>query len=215
LLLFDREGELIQRVDAGAQALQAVGFSPAGDLLVTGGIDEVQEGHGKLTWWTVNGESRVEKRDEIDVDSEVSALAFDREGMTVATAQLRGSVETYAVDDGEMLTRFSPQSGPVSDVEFSIDGKTLATAGEDGTVRLFSAETGTESLILEGHDYLVTELEFTEDGRKLVSAAADGTVRVWALDLDDLLDIARENRTRELRDEECRLYLHLDECPSD
>ncbi len=122
LLLFDREGELIQRVDAGAQALRAVGFSPAGDLLVTGGIDEVQEGHGKLTWWTVNGESRVEKRDEIDVDSEVSALAFDREGMTVATAQLRGSVETYAVDDGEMLTRFSPQSGPVSDVEFSIVG---------------------------------------------------------------------------------------------
>jgi hypothetical protein len=34
-------------------------------------------------------------------------------------------------------------------------------------------------------------------------------VRVWALDLDDLIAIARREVTRELTDDECRQYLHL------
>jgi len=37
---------------------------------------------------------------------------------------------------------------------------------------------------------------------------------VWALDLDDLIEIAHENVTRDLTDEECRAYLHLEQCPS-
>ena len=111
------------------------------------------------------------------------------------------------------LVRFGALSGPLSDIAFSVDGETIATAGEDGTVRLFSATTGAEELVLQGHLYLVSSVEFTADGRKLVSASADGTVRVWALDLDDLLRIAEVNVTRGLTDDECRRYLHLDECP--
>jgi hypothetical protein len=38
-------------------------------------------------------------------------------------------------------------------------------------------------------------------------------VRIWALDIDDLLEIARQNVTRSLTDEECRLYLHTAACP--
>jgi hypothetical protein len=37
---------------------------------------------------------------------------------------------------------------------------------------------------------------------------------VWALDLDDLIAIAHDKLTRELSDEECRQYLHVDACPS-
>ena len=31
----------------------------------------------------------------------------------------------------------------------------------------------------------------------------------------ELLEIARSRVTRDLTDEECRTYLHVDECPSD
>jgi hypothetical protein len=34
-----------------------------------------------------------------------------------------------------------------------------------------------------------------------------GSVRIWALDLDDLIAIAKRNVTRELTPEECRQYL--------
>ena len=40
-----------------------------------------------------------------------------------------------------------------------------------------------------------------------------GGVRVWALEIDDLLEIARENVTRPLTDEECRQFLH-ERCPA-
>jgi hypothetical protein len=40
----------------------------------------------------------------------------------------------------------------------------------------------------------------------------DGTVRAWALDVDDLLEIARHEVTRALTDDESRQYLHLETC---
>ena len=39
-------------------------------------------------------------------------------------------------------------------------------------------------------------------------------MRVWALDMDDLLEIAQENVTRSLTDAECRRYLHVEACPA-
>ena len=55
---------------------------------------------------------------------------------------------------------------------------------------------------------------FSPDGSLL--ASVDGTtVRVWALDIEELLAIARRNVTRSLTDEECRQYLHVDACPAD
>jgi WD40 repeat protein len=54
---------------------------------------------------------------------------------------------------------------------------------------------------------------FSPDGSKLASVSAGGTVRVWALDLDDLVEIASGQVTRTLTDDECRQYLHVDRCP--
>jgi hypothetical protein len=37
---------------------------------------------------------------------------------------------------------------------------------------------------------------------------------VWALDIDNLLEIARQDVTRWLTDEGCRLYPHVEACPN-
>ena len=57
----------------------------------------------------------------------------------------------------------------------------------------------------------VRSVAFSPDGSLL--ASVDGTtVRVWALEIDDLLEMARQNVTRSFTDEECRQYLHLASC---
>jgi len=42
----------------------------------------------------------------------------------------------------------------------------------------------------------------------------DGVARVWALDVDDLVKIARSRLTRTFTDDECARYLHLSRCPA-
>jgi hypothetical protein len=37
-------------------------------------------------------------------------------------------------------------------------------------------------------------------------------VRVWAVDIDDLIAIAKRNVTRGLTGDECRRYLHSRDC---
>jgi hypothetical protein len=53
---------------------------------------------------------------------------------------------------------------------------------------------------------------FSPDGSRLATAGLEPVIRVWALELDDLIDIAEAGLTRELTDEECREYLH-EPCP--
>jgi WD40 repeat protein len=67
--------------------------------------------------------------------------------------------------------------------------------------------------VLRGHDAIVTDVDFSPDGSKLASASGEGVIRIWALDLDDLIGIAKHELTRSLTDEECRQYLH-EPCPT-
>ena len=56
-------------------------------------------------------------------------------------------------------------------------------------------------------------LAFSRDGRFLAVGGSDGSVRVYVIPIDDLIDLARSRLTRNLTEEECRRYLHLDRCP--
>ena len=98
-------------------------------------------------------------------------------------------------------------------VKFSPDGKQLATTSNDGTAKLWDEKTGEELLTLTGHTGSVFGLAFSPDGRFLVTSGWDGTVRFYLLDIEALVDLAQERVTRSLTIEECRQFLHMDNCP--
>jgi hypothetical protein len=56
-------------------------------------------------------------------------------------------------------------------------------------------------------------LAFSPDGARLAYTAIDGTVRVLALDIEDLISLARSRLTRSWIREECETYLHRETCP--
>jgi hypothetical protein len=98
-------------------------------------------------------------------------------------------------------------------------GSMLATFGDDG-VWILDAST------LEPVDHLpaievlnpdkrcqARDAAFSPDDRFLAVQTCDG-VRLWALDVDDLIAIAKDNVTRPLTDEECQLYLGEETCPA-
>jgi WD40 repeat protein len=86
------------------------------------------------------------------------------------------------------------------------------TANGDGSIRVWDARSGQQQLELRGHAGLVSNVSFSPDGHWLASYGAEGTVRVWALDLDELAEIARRRVTRNLTDAECQRYLRQRAC---
>jgi WD40 repeat protein len=68
-------------------------------------------------------------------------------------------------------------------------------------------------LTLRGHSDAVYDVAFCPDGTRLATASADKTVRIYALNIEDLMALARTCVTRSLTAEECRKELHVEQCP--
>jgi WD40 repeat protein len=136
---------------------------------------------------------------------------FDPTGSRIVTADREGRGEIVDVQSGERVA-LAAQPGSVQQATFSPDGSLVATAAKDGAVQLFAAGTGAERLTLPIAACAVTDVAFSHDGTKLASVSPCDGVRVWALDIDDLLRIARQKVTRSLTPQECREYLHMDRC---
>lgn len=208
----DAKGEELRRLGFGDFFLISGSFSPDGRLVAT--LSQPRNPlDAKVTLWDWQRDRVV---NEIENSGGGTMLAFDPSGATFAIGRWDGLVHVVDVGSGDRLLRFSATEGIIRAIEYGPDGRTIATGGDDGAVRLFDADDGTRQLILRGHRSGVFGLSFSSDGTRLASASSDGVVRVWALDLDDLIGIARHEVTRSLTDEECRQYLHdQDGCPAD
>jgi WD40 repeat protein/class 3 adenylate cyclase/energy-coupling factor transporter ATP-binding protein EcfA2 len=209
--VFDATGEKVLTLhEPGGFGVETGVFSPDGRLIATSDRGR-SPAQASVTIWDVDRGLPVKT---IETPGGQDALAFDPSGASIATGRDDGFVEILDVDTGGRVRRFPATEGPVRGVEYSPDGESIATAGDDGTVRLFDARTGEQLLVLRGHRLLVSGISFSPEGTRLASASPDGVVRIWALDLDDLIRIAKTQVTRELSDDECRQYLHLEGgCP--
>ena len=135
-------------------------------------------------------------------------VAFDPTGERIATDEL----EIWDVASEKVSLRLTYPLPEVDALAFSPDGTRLAV-GSGGEVRLFDSGSGAELLVLRGHRGVeVAKVVFSPDGTMLASLGEEDGTRVWALDIDDLLEIAHQNVTRSLSDEECRRYLHVAAC---
>jgi WD40 repeat protein len=200
-IVVDRGGAEVARITAVPGLPEGVAFDRTGSLLglayELGDIAIWDWRAGELVW---------------DDVGEFSNLAFDPTSARVVAAAVGGRSRVIEVPDGSVLAELRGQAAGVQHAAFSPDGGLIATAGFDATVRLWDAETGAELLVLRGHDGLVHRVAFSPDGRWLASSSPADGVRVWALDVDELLTIAREKVTRGFTAQECVQYLGGEPC---
>ncbi len=205
--ILDRIGGATSVVQIPGSSIEGVRFAPDGNLIAT------------VAYGADGADARVDLWDRRTgaviwtVPDATGAQAFDATGARIFTAMGRSSA-IRDVATGAVIVRLPELPADMYDSTFSPDGARVAVASADGTVRLLDTATGEQVLVLRGHEGIVTGVVFSPDGSMLASQGDDGLVRVWALDIDDLLEIARANVTRSLTDEECRLYLHLEACPA-
>jgi WD40 repeat protein len=216
-LIVDSTGATVQVLDqAAGSGVYAAAFSPDGRLLATAAKQSPGERWDPavhhVTIWDWQKERAL-----TTIQTSSLGLAFDPDGKRLATSSVEeGQAEIWDVATGARLVALTGHSAGVVDVAWDPDPERdrLATASADGTVRLWNGSTGVTELVLRGHTSPIWRVAFSPDGSRLASAGRDdGTIRVWALDLDDLVDIAAEELTRSLTAAECREFLHLTACP--
>jgi len=98
----------------------------------------------------------------------------------------------------------------------SPDGKRLATASWDHTAKVWDAVSGWELLTLRGHTDRVWGVAYSPDGKRLATASADETLQIYALDVRELVDLARSRVTRtppSFTLDECKRYFQSESCP--
>lgn len=118
---------------------------------------------------------------------------------------------TYHVWYHQRLLGASGHAGTFRSIAYSPDGEMLAAALPEGTLKVWDANSGAEAFSFSGPTFVGSY--FTPDSSRLVGISEDGYFRVFALELDELVALARLRLTRGWRPEECRQYLHTQECP--
>jgi WD40 repeat protein len=75
------------------------------------------------------------------------------------------------------------------------------------------ADPSGKLLTLRGHDNWVESAAWSPEGKRLATGSDDRTVQIYALDIRDLMALARQRLTAHPSEEGCKKYLHVDKCP--
>jgi WD40 repeat protein/class 3 adenylate cyclase len=210
-------GREVFKLSAGA--IQGADWSPDGTLLAT---SPAAQGDGLVRVYTRSGEPLANGLFEhhsthVAFSSDGSQLAVSGDGVLVVdVAALRaGRIEVVAT-----LPRRSG-ANQVQVSYFSLDDEELVTVGLQEELDVWNASTW-ELMYTIAAPYANRSMSLLASGREIVAAAQPGpggTPRaglvVYTLDVDELIDIARDRLTRSFTTAECVRYLHLAECPTE
>jgi WD40 repeat protein len=153
--------------------VSAVGFSPDGQLLVSGSLDRTVR-----MWDARAGRELLCLHGH---DAGVLAVQIAPDGRRLLAAAADQSVRVWDLSGGAELARLPGAKGLSVAAAFSADGR-LAAFAAYMDVRVCDTATGTEVGRLRGHKRPVTWVACSLDGRHVAAAAEDASIRLWHTD---------------------------------
>ena len=167
----------IAALQAHADDVNSVAFSPDGTILASGGSEGWNE-DGTVKLWDVETKQYIATF--VGHTDDVSSVSFSPDGKTLASGSFDNTVKLWDVETKQNIATLEGHTGRVHSVSFSPDGKTLASGSgyPDNMVLLWDVATKQYITTLEGHESAVISASFSPDGTLLVSASL-GRIKLW------------------------------------
>jgi WD40 repeat protein/transcriptional regulator with XRE-family HTH domain len=200
-------GTLIHEITEHQGLVLGVAFSPDGKHLATSSTDKTAK-----IWDVKTGEFLFTLAGHA---AGLPDIAYSPDGALLATGSGDGTAILWDATTGSKLLTLIGHSSQIQSVAFSPDGKLLATGSEDNSAKIWEVATGQELFTLPGSQGGVTGVSFSpsDNGTHLVVSSFDGVVRAFLLPVDGLLKLAQSRVTRPFTPQECKKYLHAEQCP--
>ncbi len=149
-----------------------LGFSPGGDILITGGIG------GRTSMWDAKDTKNTKKLLDFPATfSDIRRHSFSPNGKLLALAG--GDACIWDIETNKEYRYFSLDGVRFTTVSFSPSGEYLILGSNDGVIRLWSVTADKEVRQFVGHSEYVTCLAFHPDGNLIASGSTDNTLRLW------------------------------------
>jgi WD40 repeat protein len=222
-----RTGEGLSVLAVSNREVTSVGFSGDGRSLLTVAGDGLVRVWRMASILTAEGKANLHPL-VLAHKGLVWSAEFSPDGARIITSSLDGSARLWSAASGDMLHEFTENTGAEITFAMFIPWQTgqqrdtpasnrwrLLLTSSSGVAELYDADAGTLLARLIGHHGRLTDAAFAARSGELATAATDGTVRLWRIPPggDDLINLAKQARTRELSPEERRRFflpLHKD-----
>ena len=146
-VFFGAEDNLVHRLDLTAKTetplaahdswVRAIGCSPSGDVLYSGGYD------GRLVWWPLADEKPQPIRATQAHQGWIRALAVSPDGQRIATCGNDKLVKVWDAAEGKLVAELAGHSSHVYNVAFHPSGTTLVSCDLKGGLKEWDVATGT------------------------------------------------------------------------
>jgi WD40 repeat protein len=164
------DGALVHKLDAHADWVRTIDYSPDGRILASAGNDR------QIIFWNA---ASGEKLDVFTVhDAAIAAIRFSHDGQLLAAVGFEGIVRLYDVPSKRLIAQPLAPCQDVRAVTFSRDDQLLAVGGRCGSIRLLSAPRGEFVRDIPAHRQRIRAIAFSSDGSYLASAGEDRLIHV-------------------------------------
>ena len=163
----------IRAIPGHTGAVQALAFNPAGDRLVSGGIDKTIK-----LWNPVDGAAVATQY--AGATEAITALRYTADGLKLIAGGADRQVRIWNAADG-VVGPVIAQPAVIRDLVPSVDLTKVAVVGDDGVVRVWDLATGKELETFAGHTGIIYGVALAADNKTLYTAGADKSVRQWTI----------------------------------